>query len=162
VTGRQRTLDPVRVYLPVTLAELQHVSPVLLAPRIAHGVTPALRELWPHEDEEGWEYAAQACAADGSLVLLAGAPGAPPLRVVVAADVAEGCVQALDDPPVPSALEVVCGVDLSQMVSVHVDEPAAARDVAAAAAGDEAAIERLEDRDLLWYDVTEIPQIPVP
>ncbi|MCC2312972.1 DUF6912 family protein [Cellulomonas xiejunii] len=151
-----------RVYLPAILSELQRESPVLLAPRIAHGVTPALRELWPDEDDEGWEYAAQAGAADGSLILLAGAPGAPPLRVVVAADVPEGCVQALDDPPVPSAVELVCGVDLSQMVSVHVDEPAAADDVAAAAAGDEAALDRLEERDLLWYDVTEIPQIPVP
>lgn len=151
-----------RVYLPVTLSELQNVSPVLLAPRVAHGVTPALREVWPDEDDEGWEYAAQAAAADGSLLLLAGSPAAPPLRVVVAADVAEGCVQALDDPPVPSAVEVVCGVALREMVSVHVDEPAAAHDVAAAAAGDEAAVERLEERDLLWYDVTEIAQIPVP
>ncbi|MBO3086746.1 DUF6912 family protein [Cellulomonas dongxiuzhuiae] len=149
-----------RVYLPVTLAELQHVSPVLLAPRVAHGVTPALRALWPDEDDEGWEYAAQAAAADGSLLLLAGTPDAPSLRVVVAADVPEACVRGLDDPPVPSAVEVVCGVDLSQMVSVHVDEPAAAADVAAAAGGDEAAIERLEERDLLWYDVTEIAQIP--
>lgn len=148
-----------RVYLPVTLAELQHVPPVL-APRVAHGVTPALRALWPDEDDEGWEYAAQAGAADGSVALLAGDPDAPRLRVVVAADVPDACVRALDDPPVPSAVEVVCDVDVGQVVSVHVDEPAAADDVAAAAAGDEDALERLEERDLLWYDASEIGQIP--
>lgn len=150
-----------RVYLPVTLDELQQpVSPVLLAPRVAHGVTPALREVWPGEDDEGWEYAAQAGAADESVVLLAQRHDAPRLRVVVAADVPDACVRALDDPPVPSAVELVCGVDLSQVVSVHVDEPAATDDVAAAAEGDVAALERLEDRDLLWYDVSEIGQIP--
>ncbi|UZN01874.1 DUF6912 family protein [Cellulomonas sp. S1-8] len=151
-----------RVYLPVTLDELQHGSPVLLAPRVAHGVTPALRALWPDEDDEGWEYAAQAGAADESVVLLAARPGAPRLRVVVAADVPEACVRALEAPPVPSALELVCGVDVSHVASVHVDEPAAVADVTAAAAGDEAALERLGDRDLLWYDVSEIEQIPVP
>ncbi|MCC2335636.1 DUF6912 family protein [Cellulomonas wangsupingiae] len=151
-----------RVYLPVTLDELQGADPVLIGPRVAHAVTPALRALWPEEDDEGWEYAAQADAGDGSLVLLASRRAAPPLRVVVAADVAEACVQTLDDPPVASAVEVVCGVDLGQVVSVHVDEPAAAADVAGAASGDETALARLDERDLLWYDVTEIGQIPAP
>ncbi|ADG75208.1 conserved hypothetical protein [Cellulomonas flavigena DSM 20109] len=149
-----------RVYLPVTLAELQHVSPVVLTPRVGHAVTPALRELWPDEDDEGWEYAAQSAAADGSLLLLAADPTAPALRVVVAADVPDASVRLLDDAPVASAVEVSCEVGTSRMASVHVDEPAAAGDVAAAAGGDEAAIERLDERDLLWYDVTEIGEIP--
>lgn len=161
MTGRRHT-GAVRVYLPVTLDELQSGLPVLIEPRAAHGVTPALRQLWPDEDEEGWEYAAQAGAADESVVRLAARPAAPRLRVVVAADVPDACVGALDDPPVPSALEVVCRVDVSQIVSVHVDEPAAAQDVAAATTGDVTAIERLAERDLLWYDVTEIAQIPRP
>ena len=149
-----------RVYLPVTLAELQHVSPVVLTPRVAHAVTSALREVWPDEDDEGWEYAAQSAAADGSLLLLAADPGAPSLRVVVAADVPDACVRTLDDPPVPSAVELVCEVDATRLASVHVDEPAAAGDVAAAAGGDDGALERLDERDLLWYDVTEIDRIP--
>lgn len=157
-----RQTGPVRVYLPVTLAELQHVSPVVLGPRLGHAVTPALREVWPDEDEEGWEYAAQSAAADGSLLLLAADPGAPPLRVVVAADVPDGSVRAPSDPPVPSAVEITCEVGTALMASVHVDEPAAARDVAAAATGDEAAVERLDEHDLLWYDVTEIAEIPRP
>lgn len=157
--GRRHT-GPVRVYLPVTLDELQRVPAVPLEPRAAHGVTPALRRLWPDEDEEGWEYAAQAGAADDSVVRLAARPAAPRLRVVVAADVPDAFVQALDDPPVPSALEIVRAVDVTRIVSVHVDEPVAARDVAAAVTGDVGALERLGERDLLWYDVTEIAQIP--
>ncbi len=150
----------VRVYLPVTLDELQDPAPVLLAPRPAHAVTAALRSAWADEDEEGWEYAAQASAADGSLALLAARPAAPRLRVVVAADVPDACVTAPSATTVPSAVEVVCGVSLEQVASIHVDEPEAAPDVAAAAAGDEDALERLEERDLLWYDVTEVLDIP--
>lgn len=157
-----------RVYLPVTLDELQDSSPVLLAPRPAHAVTAALRAAWAEEDEEGWEYAAQASAADGSLLLLAGRPAAPRLRVVVAADVPDACVTAPSTTTVtapstttvPSAVEVVCGVGLDQVASIHVDEPEAGEDVAAAATGDEDALERLEERDLLWYDVSEVLDIP--
>ncbi len=149
-----------RVYLPVTLDELQHGSPVLLTPRVVHAVTPQLRATWPDEDEEGWEYAAQAGAADDSLVRVAASPGAPALRVVVAADVPDAAVRALTDPPVPSAVELTSGVDLAAIVSVHVDEPEAAADVRAVVDGDEAAIERLEERDLLWYDVSEVADIP--
>lgn len=149
-----------RIYLPVTLVELQLDPDVVLTPRVVHAVTSALRSHWPDEDEEGWEYAAQAAAADASLVLLAGGAQAPALRVLVAADVDDAAVRELDDPEVPSAIELVQPVDLTRVVSVHVDEPAAAADVARAAAGDESAIERLDERDLLWYDVSEIADIP--
>ncbi|KSW13752.1 hypothetical protein [Cellulomonas sp. B6] len=149
-----------RVYLPVTLDELQHGSPVLLTPRVVHAVTPLLRATWPEEDEEGWEYAAQAGAADDSLVRVAGRPEAPPLRVVVAADVPEAAVRPLADAAVPSAVQLVSDVDLAAVVSVHVDEPEAAPDVRAVVEGDESAIERLEERDLLWYDVSEVADIP--
>lgn len=152
---------PVRVYLPVTLDELR-ASPRVRAPRAVHAVTPALRAQWPDEDDEGWEYAAQAGAADGALALLAGDPQAARLRVVASADVPDSFVRTFTGAPVPSMVELVQDVDLSMVVCVHVDEPAAAPDVAAAAAGDAAAAERLEDHDLLWYDVTEIAQIPVP
>ncbi len=149
-----------RVYLPVTLDELQGESPVRLAPRAAHAVTPALQAQWPDEDEEGWEYAAQAAAADASLELLRDRPDAPRLRVVVAADVPEGAVRGHADVPVPSGVVVDVEVGVRQVVSVHVDEPEAAGDVAGVLRGDEESVERLEDRDLLWYDVSEIGQIP--
>ncbi|GAA4628775.1 DUF6912 family protein [Cellulomonas oligotrophica] len=151
-----------RVYLSTTLDELQTTPPRLAGPRAAHAVTAPLRALWPDEDEEGWEYAAQASAADDSLVLLAGRPGAPRLRLVVAADVPESCVQTPAEPSVPSAVTVTCDVDLRAMAAVHVDDVGAAADVAAAAEGDEAAIGRLDEHDLLWYDLAELAEIPVP
>lgn len=151
-----------RVYLPATLDELQHGSPVLLGPRRVHLVTPALRATWPDEDEEGWEYAAQAAAADDSLALLAGRPDAPALRVVVAADLALAAVREVTDPDVPSLAETVDAVGLDAVVSVHVDEPAAAGDVRAALTGGAAELERLEEHDLLWYDVSEVGSIPRP
>lgn len=149
-----------RVYLPVTLDELQPVPTALPGPRTGHAVTPRLRAAWPDEDEEGWEYAAQAAAADDSLVLVAGRPAAPRLRVLVAAEVAASDVRVRDDADVPSAVEVVADVALRDVVSVHVDEPAAAAAVSRAVAGDEADLERLEEHDLLWYDVSEIADIP--
>lgn len=151
-----------RVYLSTTLDELQTAPPLLAGPRPAHAVTAPLRALWPDEDEEGWEYAAQASAADDSLVLLAGRPGAPRLRLVVAADVPDSCVLAPAEPSVPSAVTVTCDVDLGAMAAVHVDDVGAAPDVAAAAEGDEAAIGRLDEHDLLWYDLAELAEIPVP
>jgi hypothetical protein len=42
---------------------------------------------------------------------------------------------------------------------VHVDEPAATSDVVAALAGDGLAEERVIERELLWYDVTEVGRI---
>ena len=44
---------------------------------------------------------------------------------------------------------------------VFLDEPGAAADARAAAGGDEDALERLEVRDLLWYDVSELDRLPV-
>ena len=47
-----------------------------------------------------------------------------------------------------------------RIVCAHVDEPEAASDIQAVMGGDDDAIERLADRDLLWYDATEISSIP--
>jgi len=41
------------------------------------------------------------------------------------------------------------------------DEPDAEADARAAAGGNEKALERLEERDLLWYDVSELGQLLV-
>jgi hypothetical protein len=46
------------------------------------------------------------------------------------------------------------------VVCAHVDEPAAAADVVEALTGDEDAVERLDERDLLWYDATELGAVP--
>jgi hypothetical protein len=152
----------VRLYLPATLDDLRDGVLTLPAPRRAHAVTPALTALLPDEDEEGMEFAAQLMAADDALVLLAGTPSAPTLRLVVTVEVADDLVDTspvVDDEPAslvtltgePSADEVVC---------VHVDEPSAAAHVARALDGDDAALEDVAERDLLWYDVTELGRIP--
>jgi len=147
----------VRIYLPATLDE---IGPGLaLAERRAHAVTPALRALLPEEDDEGLEYVAQVTAADDAVGLLAVRPGAPRLRVVVAADVPDG--EVTEDPAEPPTAVVVAGaVRLAEVVCLLVDEPEAVADVVGAVGGDQAARDRLDERDLLWYDVSEIDAVP--
>jgi len=149
---------PVRVYLPAVLDQLPREQ---VGPGRAHAVTPELRSGLPGEDDEGWEYAALLAAADDALALLRRHPGSPRLRVVLAADVPEGLVDGGTGPDEPaSAVDLVAGVPWEAVVSVHVDEPAAAQDVVDALAGDRAADDRLVERELLWYDVTEVGRIP--
>ena len=147
-----------RIYLPATLDELDLTD---LPARRGHAVTAALRSALPDEDDEGLEFAAQLAAADDSLEHLATHPDAPQLRLVVSVDVPDAAVEPVtDDEDVPSAIELVSPVAQADVICVHVDELGARADVEAALAGDEAAGERLDDADLLWYDATELAQIP--
>ncbi|MDT0164685.1 hypothetical protein Q9R32_03850 [Actinotalea sp. AC32] len=144
-----------RIYLPATLAELD--TSTGLTPRVVHAVTAGLRAALPDEDEEGLEYAAQLLAADDSLDLLERMPPGRRRRVVVAADVPDDLVEALDEPDhAPSAIRLVAGVGWGDVACAHVDEQAAESDVDATLAGDDDAAERLAERDLLWYDSTEL------
>ena len=148
-----------RIYLPATLAELGVAAG--LPARLAHAVTPALRAALPDEDEEGLEYAAQLLAADDSLDLLDGTARGGRRRVVVAADVPEAVVESVeaDDAQAPSVVRLTSGVGWDLVACAHVDEPAAEADVVAARGGDDEAVERLAERDLLWYDVTELGRL---
>ncbi len=147
-----------RVYLPAVLDQLPSEQ---VGPGRAHAVTRELRSGLPEEDDEGWEYAALLAAADDALVLLREHHGSPRLRVVLAADVPDNLVDPGTGPDEPaSAVDLVAGVPWEAVVSIHVDEPAAASDVGGALAGDHAAEERLVERELLWYDVTEVGRIP--
>lgn len=152
----------VRIYLPATLDELD--TRTSLGTRRAHAVTPSLRAALPEEDEEGLEFAAQLAAADDSLLLVAAAPHAPQLRLVVSADVPDVLLGEPDETAGPfvaaSAVQLLGVVPRGWVACVHVDEPSASADVADALTGDEAAVERLGERDLLWYDVSEIGAIP--
>lgn len=157
-----------RIYLPATLDEINPPTTgdgpggrLALTPRIVHAVTPALQEALPDEDEEGWEYAAQLAAADESLVLIAERPQAPRLRLVLAVDVPDDAVApSSDEEALPSERVLTEAVPLDTVVCAHVDEPAAAADVEGCLAGDDDATERLLDRDLLWYDASELAAIP--
>jgi hypothetical protein len=160
----------VRLYLPATLDELDDLlqgRAPLPAPRRAHAVTPALSALLPDEDEEGVEFAAQLMAADDALVLLAARPEAPGLRLVVTVEVSDDAVHAgapdgtdgVDD-EAASLMTLTVPAVLDDVVCVHVDEPAAREEIARALDGDDAALDSVAERDLLWYDATELDRIP--
>jgi hypothetical protein len=146
--------EHVRIYLPAALSELADSNG--LAPRVVHAVTPALRAALPDEDDEGLEFAAQLLAADDSLDRLDGERR--PRRVVVAADVPPEVIEPAesDVSEVPSAVNLASVVTWDQVACAHVDEQEAESEVRAALDGDDDAAERLVDRDLLWYDVTEL------
>ncbi len=157
-----------RLYLPATLDELDEPSDagatpgtIDLAPRRAHAVTAALRAALPDEDEEGLEFAAQLAAADDALLLLAGRPQAPALRLVVTVEVPDGLVAPVADPSAAaSAVELTAPAPRDRLVCVHVDEPEARPDIVRALSGEAAGVEALVERDLLWYDATELAHIP--
>ena len=166
-----------RVYLPATL-------PLVAAARDAgcftasrdagpgglpaHAVTAAVREWYVEGDVEELEYSALLEAAEASLHLLARDPGAPRRRVVVAADVPDAVVRP-GGGDFRSSVRLQAPVDLSSVMSLHVDEKGvedtiatAVAAVEAAAAGDDDArflVDEAEACDLLWYDVTELADL---
>ncbi len=159
-----------RVYLPATLAELRDVqvaadgqATMSIAPRGAHALTGALTLAYQGEDEESLEFIALLAAADDDLELLAQQPAGPQLRLVLTLEVPDDAITlAAADIAVltPSAIDIITAVEGAIVVCAHVDEPAAAPDIIAALAGDDAATERIVDRDLLWYDTSEFTDIP--
>ena len=162
-----------RVYLPSTLARLARASAAgeWEGPADAHAVTGAVREWYVSGDLEELEYAAFTEAAEASLRLLA-VDGGPNRRVVVAADVPEDAVRPRPGEPYRSAVTVASSVPLRDVASVHVDEVEAqdvvadaVRSLPAADAGDDDArfaLDEAEATELLWYDVTEIPDLLSP
>lgn len=154
-----------RIYLPATVLELDDLRPgrggtttLDLAPRRAHAVTAELTAAYPDDDEESLEYSAHLAAADDTLALIAADPSAPRLRLVLSVEVPDAVVVvAGGDVTVvaPSAVDVVEAVT-AVVVCAHVDEDDARADVDATLAGDDDAVERLVDRDLLWYDASEL------
>lgn len=143
----------VRLYVPTTLPAL--ADPACLHPLTAHAVTAPLAAALPEEDVEGLEFAAMLAAADESVELVGADPAAPRRRVVVVAEV-PGPEPRARHGALPSAVEPPSDIPWSRVVSLHVDDVDAAADVAAAADGDEAALDRAAERDLLWYDVSEL------
>ncbi|TXR58290.1 hypothetical protein FMM08_02545 [Quadrisphaera setariae] len=148
-----------------------------------HAVTPALREHYTEGDAEELELAAMLDAADSSLRLLADGParadggggGAPgrvvARRLVLAADVPGSVVSPRpvgdgDPAEALSRVELAQPLQVSAVVSAHVDEAEAVADVSAAAAAlpaadagdDDAAfaVDGAQGHDLLWYDATEL------
>ncbi len=161
-----------RVYLPSTLTGLAAVirlGQIGPAPVRGFAVTPSLREWYASGDDEELEYVAMTQAAKSSLRLLRADPLAPMRRVVLAAELPDGqvsCLAGFDD---PALVEVTVPVPAKKVVSGHVDDPAAARDIAAAVAAlpaadagdDDAAftVAGAEGHELLWYAAQELPEL---
>jgi hypothetical protein len=165
-----------RVYVPTTLVGLARAQKLgtLDDPEndpgsrlSAHAVTGAVREWYLEGNLEELEYSALIEAAEASLRLLAAEPLSPRRRVVVAVDVPDDLVAPGGEHR--SSVRVTGPIELSRVVSVHVDEvesqetiAAAVDALAAAAGGDDDArfqLDEAEACDLLWYDISEIDDL---
>lgn len=139
-----------RIYLPATFTVLAAAladGGFRDAPYTAYAVTPELRAALGTDDEEELEYAAMGAAAEESARLLAASPDTPARRVVVAAEVPDRVVRPAAAPDAPARVRVETEVPLKRVASAHVDDAAAAPDVAAG---------RAEDHELLWYATQEL------
>ncbi len=157
----------VRIYVPLTIAglrELHEQSRLAPAPIRAHAVTDACRDLI-QGDEEECEYTALMAAALDSIRLVAKADG-PARRVVVAAEVDPSVVRPHGSEP--TGVEVLAEISIRQCASVHVDDDAAASDIAqvrdamAASANAQPShddVDLLSDYELLWFATQEIADL---
>jgi hypothetical protein len=158
-----------RVYLPFTLPMLARLlaDGQTGAPQEgAYAVTPALREWYSSGDDEELEYVAMTQAARASLRLLQADAAAPGRRVVLAADVPDEQIAHIAGFDEPGLVEIGQPVGFDDIVSGHIDEPAAVTDVraavaalAAADAGDDDArftVDGAEGHELLWYATQEL------
>ena len=155
-----------RVYLPASLPLLAAaLAAGAVDAELAYAVTPALREWYVEGDQEELEYAATTAAARASLRLLSADDGAPPRRVVLAADVPDGSARPVPDVD-RAAVRLGAPVPVATVVSAHVDDHDAEGDVqvalgllAAADAGDEDArfaVDSVEDHELAWFAAQEM------
>jgi hypothetical protein len=170
-----------RVYLPATLpllAEWRAARAASLRPagpgQLAYAVTPALREWYREADADELEHAAQVAAAVGSLELIAGDPGAPKRRVVLAVDVDDAAVIVAAGNG-RAAVTLTDEVPITRWGSALVDDAeavpvveavlarlaAAARDPSDPGLADDAsfALGEAESHELGWYAVQELPYL---
>jgi len=163
----------VRVYLPATTSVLRTLvdEGVLPGPHTVFAVTPELRRFYEVSDAdadiEELEYAALLAAARASLRLIDVDPTAARRRVVLAADVPDAVVSALDDPDTDrGAARAEGDIRLRDVASAHIDGAEAEDDVRAAVnvvleadLGSEDAqfvVDQAEGHELAWYATQEI------
>lgn len=144
-----------RIYLPATRSDL---SAAEIASTRAHAVTVRLRSELDEDDEEILELVAFLAAADDSVGLIQDRQDRA-RRVVIAAEVPDALAVVAGGDDVETAVILGANAVWDDVVSIHVDEEEAEGTVAAAAAGDDAALEELGEQELLWYDVTEREQL---
>lgn len=162
-----------RVYLPTTLpavAGLLGVGEFLPPSARGYAVTPALREWYASGDVEELEYVALTHAARHALRLLAADPAAPRRRVVLAAEIPADRVTTDFAAGDPAQVAIAGPVQLTDVVSGHVDAASASTEIAAAVAalaaadaGDDDArftVDAAEGHELAWYATQELPELP--
>jgi hypothetical protein len=132
------------VFLPSTIPALARV----LDTGTADGTTAFAADPAPGGDAEEAEYDAMYAAAEASLELLAADPDAPRRRVVLAAVMPDHVVERRGSAgPNVVRVGVTEPVPYKKLASAHVDDAAAAGDIAAGDAG---------DHELLWFAVQEL------
>ncbi|GIG55413.1 DUF6912 family protein [Demequina activiva] len=142
-----------RVYVPVTLSDLPAALSGRWEPQSGYAVTGRLLDIAVDDDEELLaEQVRDIAAVDAVLELRS------PRRAVVVVDYPRADVTPVPNGH-PAAVALEGRVDPSTIACAFVDEQDAAKDGAAAATGDGEALDRLEMRDLLWFDATEIDAI---
>jgi hypothetical protein len=163
----------VRVYLPATTTTLRTLvdDGLLPGPHTGFAVTDQLRHFYALSDAdadvEELEYAALLAAARGSLRLIDVDPAAARRRVVLAADVPDAAVRAIDDDEEErGAVRVDADVRVRDVASAHIDGAEAEADVTAAVGvvleadlGSEDAqfvVDQAEGHELAWYATQEI------
>ena len=160
-----------RVYVPATstsLRTLLDTGSIGTAPLTAFAVTPGLREWYLDDDIEELEYAASLEAARASLRLIDLDPDAARRRIVIACDAPDAVVEVRDDLD-RGVVRVNAAVPMSDVASIHIDDPDAEVAVAAAAAviiaadlGDESAQDAVDDAEgfeLAWYATQELADV---
>lgn len=167
-----------RVYIPSTpsaLAGVHREGGIGPAPVEAWAVTDGLRAWCGTDDEEELEYAATVSAGRASLALRASDGEGRPRRVVLVAEVPDAIVG--EAPRLgPGAVRVDGTIPLKRVAAVHVDAPEAedavraaldalkAADAGGEVSGDvaeavDAAVDAVEEHELLWYATQELPDV---
>ena len=142
-----------RVYVPISVDSLGQCLSGSWEPPTGYALTPKVLDIAASDDDELLaEQVRDAAAADAVLELGASR------RAVVVVDYPRADVEQVVGEH-PAAVTLKGRVRADAVACAFVDEPAAEADGRAAAQGDRDALARLEERELLWYDVSEISDL---
>jgi hypothetical protein len=146
---------PRRVYVPANAEMLAHLAAYgEVKPALdVHTVTAWLKGEAPGADVEDLEYTAFADAALSSVALLV---NQAPRRVVISADVPGDLVE---DRPGGTAAGFEGVVHLKKVAAIHIDDAAAAVQIAAELDSGEPDLELIEANVLDWYAPEEFQEL---
>ena len=141
-----------RVYIPGTVADLAVHTSGRWEPERGFAVTEALATDAPDLDEDELAELAIDFAAESSALVQGSS-----LRLVIAADFSRADVRA-DPDSGPADVRITGKLAATAVACIFMDEDDAAADVKAARAGDDAALDRLGERSLLWFELGELAE----